>query len=106
MSLVISSAGITECETKRHMAKSKKKVVAQEPAFGPVEREISLEELQSLPVGCRVNICGTDESGKDRCIKCTVASWNGTKFLTYRYNGELKRTKIREYPGKRFAKVV
>ena len=88
------------------MAKSKKKVVAQEPAFGPVEREISLEELQSLPVGSRVNICGTDESGKDRCIKCTVAGWNGTKFLTYRDKGILKRTRIREYPGKRFTKVV
>ncbi len=83
-----------------------KKKAAQEPATPwPAEREISLEELQSLPVGSRVNICGTDESGKDRCIKCTVASWNGTKFLTYRYNGELKRTKIREYPGKIFKKV-
>lgn len=88
------------------MARSKKHIVAQEPAFGPVEREISLEELQSLPVGSRVNICGTDESGKDRCIKCTVASWNGTKFLTYRDHGELKRAKIKDYPGKRFAKVV
>ena len=84
-----------------------KKKAAQEPATPwPAEREISLEELQSLPVGSRVNICGTDESGKDRCIKCTVAGWNGTKFLTYRDKGILKRTRIREYTGKRFTKVV
>ena len=60
---------------------------------------LNAEQVKALQVGQRVNLClDRDDS---QSVACTVARCHGgTKFLTYRDKGQLKRFAIRDYPGR------
>lgn len=58
------------------------------------------EEVRALEVGQTVRICS--DSCEAASVECTVAACGGSKFLTYRSKGQLKRFAIRDYPGKHY----
>ena len=74
------------------------------------ERQISMDEVNALSIGCRVNIHGEDADGNHRVLECTIAGcFDGKvlkhKFLIYRYHGQIRKCALREYPEKYYTKV-
>lgn len=72
------------------------------------DREMSVEEVERLSIGSRVDIHGEDQNGEHRVIECTVAGVfrSNKKFLTYRVKGELRKCAIKEYPDKYYTRAT
>lgn len=63
---------------------------------------MTAEEVRALEVGQTVRICsGSCEAAS---VECMVAACGGSKFLTYRSKGQIKRFAIREYAGWTYSK--
>ena len=67
---------------------------------------MTAEEVQAMPVGSRVLLCGEDQNGQRQAALCTVAGHPSRKFLTYRVNGEIRSCKIKDYPGKDYKRSL